>query len=270
MGIMKGMNILETIFLGLTQGLTEFIPISSSGHLVIVQEIFSGASDHLFLEFINIGTLLALVIFFWKQIVNICKDVFLNKNIILARNILLTAIPAGVVGFLMSDFIGSSSFFGNVSVVAATLAIVGAVMIILERLPKASLIDGGEKLSAKRAFIIGLVQMFALIPGISRSGSTIIAGRLAGLNPAKAAEYSFLASLPIMIGVTLKVFIKASDRAYFFDHINILLLSNAVAFVSGLLAIGFLMRYLSKHSLALFGWYRIGLATVLTVYLLVQ
>jgi undecaprenyl-diphosphatase len=264
------MNIIETVTLGLTQGLTEFIPISSSGHLVIVQQLFSGASDHTFLEFINIGTLLALLVYFWKRIVAICQDVFVKKNYILARNILITAIPAGGVGFFLSDFIDASPFFGSLVVVTCTLAIVGVIMVVVEKLPKASPVENGEELSPLRAFIIGIVQMFALIPGVSRSGSTIITGRLMGLNSAAAAEYSFLASLPIMIGVTLKVFVKSSDRAYFFDHLPMLALSNLVAFVSGLIAVGFLMRYLAHHSLAVFGWYRIGLVAVLAVVLLVQ
>jgi undecaprenyl-diphosphatase len=264
------MNIIETVTLGLTQGLTEFIPISSSGHLVIVQQLFSGASDHTLLEFINIGTLLALLVYFWKRIVAICQDVFVKKNYILARNILITAIPAGGVGFFLSDFIDASPFFGSLVVVTCTLAIVGVIMVVVEKLPKASPVENGEELSPLRAFIIGIVQMFALIPGVSRSGSTIITGRLMGLNSAAAAEYSFLASLPIMIGVTLKVFVKSSDRAYFFDHLPMLALSNLVAFVSGLIAVGFLMRYLAHHSLAVFGWYRIGLAAVLAVVLLVQ
>jgi len=258
------------VILGLTQGLTEFIPISSSGHLVIVQQIFSGASDHTFLEFINIGTLLALVVYFWKRILAICRDVFVNKNIILARNIIITSVPAGIVGYFLADFIDSSSFFGSLVVVTITLAVVGIVMIVLEKLPKAPPITDGEKLSSWRALAIGIAQMLALIPGVSRSGSTIIAGRLAGLNPAAAAEYSFLASLPIMVGVTLKVFITSNDRTYFIEHLPMLLISNAVAFISGLIAVGFLMRYLSKHSLAAFGWYRLGLASILAIYLLVQ
>jgi undecaprenyl-diphosphatase len=237
---------------------------------VIVQQIFSGASDHLFLEFINIGTLLALVVYFRKRIETICKDIFLNKNFVLARNILITSVPAGIVGYFLSDFIAKSSFFGSLVVVTITLAVVGTVMIVLEKLPKATPIKDGEKLSPWRALAIGIAQMLALIPGVSRSGSTIIAGRLAGLNSAAAAEYSFLASLPIMIGVTLKVFIKSSDRAYFIEHMPMLLLSNTIAFISGLIAVGFLMKYLSKHSLAVFGWYRVGLATILAVYLLVQ
>ena len=264
------MNIIETVILGLTQGLTEFIPVSSSGHLVIMQQLFSGASDHLFLEFINIGTLLALMIYFRKRIIAIIRDVTINKNFVLARNIIITSVPAGVVGFFLSDFIASASFFGSIVVVMTTLAVVGVVMVLLEKLPRCPAVEGGEKLSAPRALGIGFAQMLALIPGVSRSGSTIIAGRLAGLNPAASAEYSFLASLPIMLGVTLKIFIKESDRTYFIEHMPMLLLSNTIALISGILAIGFLMRYLSRHSLAVFGWYRIGLASVLAIVLLVQ
>ena len=264
------MNILETVVLGLTQGLTEFIPVSSSGHLVVVQEVFSGASDHLFLEFVNIGTLLALLVYFRKRITAIFSDVFIKKNYKLARNIIITSVPAGVVGYILADFIANSWFFGSVLTVTITLAVVGIIMIVLEKIPKASQVKSGEELTPLRALAVGAAQMLALIPGVSRSGSTIIAGRLMGLNSAQAAEYSFLASLPIMIGVTLKVFIKESDRLYFIDHLPMLLLSNAVAFVSGILAVGFLMKYLAKHNLAVFGWYRVGLATVLAVVLLVQ
>ena len=257
------------IILGLIQGLTEFIPISSSGHLVIAQTFLSGASDHLFLEFINLGTFLALIVFFRKKIWGIITDVFAKRKYRLALNILITSVPAGIVGYLLADFIGATpQFFGSSVVVAITLATVGIVMVFLEKLPKASPVKDGEKLSGWRALAIGFAQMLALIPGVSRSGSTIIAGRLSGLKPAEAAEYSFLASLPIMFGVTLKTFF--GDQEYLMEHLGTLLLGNLAAFIAGLLAVGFLMRYLSKHSLAVFGWYRIGLALVLAVILLVQ
>ncbi|MEP6710099.1 MAG: undecaprenyl-diphosphate phosphatase [Candidatus Saccharibacteria bacterium] len=264
------MSIFEAIILGLVQGLTEFIPISSSGHLVIAQTIFSGASDHLFLEWINIGTLAALLVYFRLRIIGIVKDIFQNKNYSLARNIIITAVPAGAVGFVLSDFIAKTAFFGSIITVTFTLAIVGVAMVVLEKLPKASHVTSGEKLSPWRALIIGVAQILALIPGISRSGSTIITGRLMGLNAAEAAEYSFLASLPIMLGVTLKLVASSSDRHYFVDNASILILSNAVAFVSGLIAVGFLMSYLKKHGLTIFGWYRIGLAAILAITLLVQ
>jgi undecaprenyl-diphosphatase len=263
------MLILQAIILGLIQGLTEFIPISSSGHLVIAQTFLSGASDHLFLEFINLGTFLALVVFFRKRIWGIITDIVVKRQFRLARNILLTSVPAGIVGYLAAGYIADTpQFFGSAFVVMITLAVVGVVMIVLEKLPHASAIKDGEKLSSVRALAIGFAQMIALIPGVSRSGATIIAGRLSGLKPAQAAEYSFLASLPIMLGVTLKTFF--GDQDYLMANLGTLAISNAAAFISGLFAVGFLMRYLSNHSLAIFGWYRVGLAVVLGVILLVQ
>jgi undecaprenyl-diphosphatase len=265
---MEAMSIGESVLLGLIQGLTEFIPISSSGHLVIAQHFLSGASDHLFLEWINIGTMLALVVYFWKRIIGIFKDITVRREYRLARNILLTAIPAGAVGFLMADFIDNSPFFGNILVVTVMLALIGVLLVVLEKLPKASTVKNGAKLSALRALAIGVAQIAALIPGTSRSGATIIAGRLSGLSAKEAAEYSFLASLPIMAGVTLKVIVQ--DHVYFTEHLDTLLIGNTVAFVSGLLAVGFLMRYLSKHSLAVFGWYRLALASVILSLVLLQ
>ena len=253
--------------LGLVQGLTEFIPISSSGHLVIAQSLFGRSSEHLFLEAINIGTFLALVVYFAPKIIQIIKNVFINRDVKLARNIVITSVPAGLVGFFLSDFIDKTAFFGSLIVVMVTLAVVGVVMVKLESLPKLSPVKSGTELSSFRAFMIGLAQMLALIPGVSRSGATIITGRLSGLSAKEAAEYSFLASLPIMLGVTLKVFIFNSD--YILDHAGYLFIGNLVAFVSGLLAVGLLMRYLARHSLAVFGWYRIGLAAVIGLVILV-
>jgi undecaprenyl-diphosphatase len=261
---------LESIVLGAVQGLTEFIPVSSSGHLVLAQHVLQGASEHSFLEFINIGTLLALLVYFRQRIISIVSSVIVDKNTTLLRNILLTSIPAGAVGYFLSDFIDHSSFFTSVFVVVVALATVGVIMILLDHFPHLSRARSGEELSWKRALGVGIAQMFALIPGVSRSGSTIIAGRIAGLSHADAAEYSFLASIPIMLAVTLKLFIKSSDRAYFVEHMPTLLLGNLVAFITGLLAIGFLLRYLSKHDLKVFGWYRVGLAAVVLAVLLIQ
>lgn len=262
------MNYFETSILGLIQGLTEFIPISSSGHLVLAQNFLSGASDHLYLEAINIGTMLALFIYFRRRILSIIIDIFAHKRFKFAINIIITSVPAGIVGFLSSDFIASSAFFASTLVVMTSLLVVGALMVVLEKLPKASSVESGENLSPWRAFAIGVAQMMALIPGVSRSGSTIIAGRLSGLSARQAAEYSFIASLPIMMGVTLKVIVE--DRQYLIDNAGLLIVGNSIALLSGLLAVGFLMRYLSNHSLALFGWYRIGLAAVIGCVLLLQ
>lgn len=264
------MSIFEALILGLIQGLTEFIPISSSGHLVIAQYFMSGASEHLFLEWINIGTVLALVIYFWPRIIGIIRDIFVKRDYRLALNVIIAMLPAGAIGFMLADFIETHPFFGSVWTVVVTLALVGVLLIIVERLPRLSAIDKLESLPKSRALTVGLAQVCALIPGISRSGSTIITGRLMGMNAAAAAEFSFLVSIPIMFGVITKLIIKAGDRQYFIDNLAPLIVGNAAALVSGLVAVGFLMRYLENRSLAIFGWYRIALAAVLVVILLVQ
>ncbi len=264
------MSIFESIILGIIQGLTEFIPVSSSGHEVLAVHFFGAAHDHLFLEFINAGTVLALLIFFRKRIIGILHDIFVKRNFRLARNIIISAVPAGVVGFTSASVIETNSFFSNPWVVSVMMLVVGIVMILLEKFPRLSDKKDGEALSGKRALGVGLAQVVALIPGTSRSGSTIIAGRLMGLSPAAAAEYSFLLSIPIMLGVLVKLALKDSDRAYFFANLTPILVSNAFALVSGLLAVGFLMRYLAHHDLKAFGWYRVGLAVVVMGVLLLQ
>jgi undecaprenyl-diphosphatase len=257
------MTIFESVVQGLTQGLTEFIPVSSSGHEVLLLNLFSGASDHLFLEFINIGTLLALVVFFRRKIWQILVDIFRHRNFALARNLIITSLPAGVVGFTLSGFIGESGFFGSVITVAAALTVVGVLMLVIEKLPHASAVKNGAELSPLRALVVGLAQTLSLVPGVSRSGSTIITGRFAGLSGREAAEYSFLASIPIMFGVCLKTLI--ADQAYLLDNWSTLLLSNVLAFVAGMLAIGFMLKYLARHDLKVFGVYRILLALVVVV-----
>lgn len=260
------MTLFESIILGLTQGLTEFIPVSSSGHEVLLQNLFSGASEHLFLQFINIGTLLALVVFFRKKIWQILVDIFKNHNFKLARNIIITSVPAAIIGFSLSSFISSSPFFGSVITVAVALIVVGTIMLIIEKLPHASEIKTGEGLSPLRALVIGLAQSIAMIPGVSRSGATIIAGRFSGLPAREAAEYSFLASIPIMFGVALKVCIL--DQDYLWASLSTLAISNLVAFVSGMVAIGFMLRYLAQNDLKIFGIYRIVLAIVVLIVVL--
>lgn len=264
------MSIIEAIILGLIQGLTEFIPISSSGHLVIAQTFMSGASEHLFLEWINVGTVLALIIFFWPRIWTTIVKVFVGKDYRLLSRVVIAMLPAGLAGFFLADIIETNPFFGSVWTVVVTLFLVGVLLVLVERLPKLSEVKVLELLPKSRALTIGLAQVAALVPGTSRSGSTIIAGRLMGLKAADAAEFSFLVSIPIMLGVIAKLLIKEGDRAYLFDNFTPLLIGNVVALLSGVLAVGFLMKYLQTRSLAPFGYYRIVLAIVLMAVLLLQ
>lgn len=258
------MNIFEAILLGFIQGITEFIPVSSSGHLEIAQHLFNIQSTdcfHLFLEFINLGTLLALLIYFRKRIWRIIKDVFQNRNYKLAINIVITTIPAGLAGLLLSDFIENNGFFSSLITVSIAMGIVGLIMMFIDHIPHMSELKNENHLTPARALIIGLSQIFALVPGTSRSGTTIITGRIVGLDSESSAEYSFLASIPIMCGVCLKMFLSSTGRTYFAENIGILALSNLIAFVVGLFALHYLLRYLKKpHTLQTFGRYRVVVA----------
>ncbi len=265
------MSVIEAIILGLIQGLTEFIPVSSSGHLVIAQTVLMGReADHLFIQALDFGTLAALLIYFSPKIADLLRKVFVEKDYRLARNIVLTCIPAGVLGLMLADFIQGSEALLNPLTVSIMLALVGVLMVIVDKLPRKSAIKSGTDLSPRRALVVGGAQAFALIPGVSRSGSTIVASRIMGLNPRAAAEYSFMVSIPIMVGLVGKLMIKSSDRVYMAQHLDMIIIANVVAFVSAMLAIHFLLQYLSKHGLALFGWYRIALASIVILILLVQ
>lgn len=264
------MNLLEAIILGLIQGLTEFIPVSSSGHLVVAQNLMSGSADHLFIQALDFGTTLALLIYFFPKLVDLFNRVFKDRDYRLARNIVITVLPAGLLGLALADFIQGSKVLLSPLVVALMLAMVGVLMVVVDKLPKKSPRETGADLSPKRALVVGLAQSFALIPGVSRSGSTIIASRIMGLNPKAAAEYSFMVSIPIMLGLITKLLLKPSDRAYLISNLDMIVVANIAAFVASLAAIHFLLSYLSKHGLALFGWYRIALATVIVAVLLVQ
>jgi undecaprenyl-diphosphatase len=264
------MTLLVAIILGLVQGLAEFIPVSSTGHLVIFEHLLSLDADnfHLFLEFINIGTLLALLIYYRKRIVQILRDIFQHKNYKLAINLVITALPVGIIGLLLAKFIESTSFFTSIITVAAAVGIIGLLMIFVEKLPKAKQIDSENDLTPLKALAIGFTQVLALIPGVSRSGSTILSGRLTGLSPKSAADYSFLVSIPIMTGLVLKTFLSSSDRDYFLENLDIMLVSNLVAFLAGLFAISFVLKFLARpNALKYFGIYRVLLSVLILIFL---
>ena len=267
---MLSVTIIEAIILGIIQGLTEFIPVSSSGHLVIAQTLLLGEADHLFIQALDFGTLFALVLYFSPKLIDLAKKVLIDRDFRLARNIVITCIPAGLLGLALADFIQSSSVLLNPLTVSVMLALVGVLMVMVDKLPKKSARETGTDLSPKRALVIGFAQAFALIPGVSRSGSTIVASRIMGLSPKAAAEYSFMVSIPIMVGLIGKLLLKQADREYMVANLDVIIIANVAAFISAMLAIHFLLKYLSNHGLSLFGWYRIGLAAVVITVLLVQ
>ena len=266
------MEIWQALILGLTQGITEFLPVSSSGHLEVLRVIMGldGANFHYFLEFINLGTLLALLVYFSKYIIKIFKDIFIKHHFNLALNIIITCIPAGRAGLLLADFIENNDFFGNIITLAIALGVVGIIMVWIDKLPHASKLTSEAHLTKPRALIIGLAQVFALIPGVSRLGSTILAGRFMGMDNKSSATYSFLVAIPLMCGVCLKMFLSSDNRAYLFENLDILLLSNLVAFAVGMLAIFGALKFLKRDgSLQAFGWYRIIFALCILIVVLI-
>lgn len=267
------MSILIAIILGIVQGLTEFIPVSSSGHLELIQQIIGGrtADFHLFIELINLGTVLALILYFRHRIAKILTDIFKKKNYKLAINVIITCIPAGLAGLLLSDLIEQNPFFSSLYTVSIAMLVVGILMVASSKLPHMSKLKDENKLTKPRALYIGLAQVLALIPGVSRAGSTILAGRAVGLSAASATEYSFLVSIPLMLAVCAKSLISSSTRAYLGSNLLPLFLANLVAFAFGLLALKLVMNYVKKQdSLKAFGFYRIILASIVLIYLLIQ
>ena len=246
------------------------VVIALAGAVLGGEEI-DNREELVFAEFEHLGTLLALLIFYRKRIWQILVDIFKNHNIKLALNVIITTIPAVIAGLLLSDLIESNWFFSNMVVIACAMMLIGIAMVAIDRLPKMSKVKDENHLSKPRALIIGLAQCVALIPGTSRSGSTIVAGRLTGLDSKSAADYSFLCSIPIMFGVMAKSLISSSSRAYIAANLPMLALSNLVAFISGLIAIHFVMKYLrKKNSLRPFGIYRVVLALIIVVFELLR
>ncbi|MCL2445029.1 undecaprenyl-diphosphate phosphatase [Candidatus Saccharibacteria bacterium] len=259
------MTIAESVVLGLTQGLTELIPVSSSGHLLIVQQVLQGAGDGFFLQFINIGTLAALLVYFRTKLWEVLGDIFKRKDWRLARNLVITSLPMLVAGWLCARMF-DEGLFGGARVVIVMLVVVGLVMIFIDKIPKMSVVKSGKELSWQRALLVGAAQAISLIPGVSRSGVTIVAGRITGMRNREAAEYGFLAAIPVMIAVVLRMVVDGQNRVYMYENWEVLMVSNVVAFVSGVIVLGLLMKYLTKkRSLQMFGWYKIVLALVIFV-----
>lgn len=260
------MDIFQSVVLGTVQGATEFIPVSSSGHLMVLANLLHVGHDaHLFVQALDFGTTLALIIFFRHRIAELCRQVFIKHDYRLLRNVIITCLPVGTIGLIFSKFIENNSFFGNSLVVALALGLVGIIMIILEKLPHLSNVKDGSHLTPWRALIIGLAQCVALIPGVSRAGSTIIAARLMGLKPKEAAEYSFLVCIPVMLGLLVKLLV--GDTNFIVNNLPPIILGNVVAFIAGMLAIKYLLSYLAKHNLQIFGYYRLVIMAIILILL---
>lgn len=260
------MTFLESIVLGLVQGMTEFLPVSSSGHLIIAREFL-----HMPLEgslsfdvFLNTATLLAVIVCFWGDIkaliVDFLSEGFSSRSRNLIFAIITGSIPAGFFGFLYGDQI--EGYFRAPAMVAWALIGGSILMFAADRLSKN---EGG--VNPLKGFFVGFFQSLALIPGVSRSGSSISGGLLCGLSREEAIKFSFLLLIPVSFGALLKVVLDmgSAGASNFFDLLHIT--AFLTAFISGLWSIRFLVRYLKTHSFTPFIIYRIVLALVILLFI---
>lgn len=263
------MSILQAIILGLIQGFTEFIPVSSSGHLVLAHQ-FLGVSE-VGLSFdvaLHMGTLLSLLLFFRKDLAKLVMAVVRKEpERKLAWLLALATIPAVIVGVLLES--AAESAFRSPRLVAINLAIVAVLMLVAEQFYRKR-VNKPTKLpntSLKQGLIMGFAQAAAIVPGVSRSGSTITAGLFAGMDRVAATRFSFLLGIPIISGAVLKVFTEPATMSQLRDDSSIFAIGIITAFLSGLVAIRFMLNFLGKHSLAIFAYYRIALSVIVLLVL---
>ena len=261
------MSIINAIILGLVQGITEFLPISSSGHLVIVSHLLNLNDAFIFDVLLNFGSLLALIIYYRKRIWSILQRFFSGKEWPLVAKVIIGTLPAVAIGVFLSDQIEVLN--SSVLVVIIMLILIGIPMIICGKENKNADDREIEKSVGWRlALKTGIFQAVALIPGSSRSGITILTGIRNNLSIARAAEFSFLLAIPIIAGASLKMLLSSAGIEFVKNNFAAFAVGNIVSFASGILAINFLINLISKRGLKDFGWYRVVLAAILIVLLI--
>jgi undecaprenyl-diphosphatase len=257
------MQVVQAIILGLVQGFTEFIPVSSSGHLIIIGHYlgfeYSGLAFDVALD---IGTLLALALVFARDFWQLGHDaIWGGPQRRLAWFIAAATVPAVVAGMWLQEL--AKEEFRSTGLVATNLIVVGVLMWVVDRWCRHD--RGLASITLPRALGVGVAQALALVPGVSRSGITITAGRLFGLDRVTATRFSFLLSGPVILGATVKVLVEGDSIAQMASAPWLYVAGIAAAFASGYVAIRFLLGYLARHGLALFAGYRIALGLLLLV-----
>jgi len=249
------LELLKAIILGLVQGFTEFIPVSSSGHLILVGHAINFSYSGLaFDTALDIGTLAALFIFFWKDFWQLAHDFVMGgEDRKLAGYLLIATLPAVVIGVLIQDLV--ETVFRNNGLVAFNLIWVAVLMLVIDRMPQ--LVKKTQDVKFGQALAIGFAQALALIPGTSRSGITITAGRALKLDRVTATRFSFLLSAPVITGATLKVLASGKTMGDMAAAPALYVAGIIAAGLAGYFSIKFLINYLSKHGLAIFAYYRI-------------
>lgn len=268
------LEIIKAIFFGIVEGITEWLPISSTGHMILLNELVkldvSKEFYDMFQVVIQLGAIMAVVILFWKQIWPVKKEndkLKLDNNILsLWGKILVACVPAAIVGVLFDELF--EKLFYNYVCVSLALIVFGIAFIIIENKNKgkSSKINSLAELSYNTVLLIGIFQLIAAIfPGTSRSGATIVGALLLGVSRTVAAEFTFFLAIPVMFGASLLKLVKFSF-AFTGTELAILLVGMIVAFITSMFIIKFLMGYIKKHDFKVFGWYRIVLGVIVLLY----
>lgn len=268
-------EVLKAILFGVVEGITEWLPISSTGHMILLDEFVklnvSKEFLDLFLVVIQLGAILAVVVIYWNKLIPLSTKHGLHisrRKCKMWVKIIVASIPAGVVGILWDDVF--TKYFYNYQTVAIMLILVGVVFIIIERSNKNKIakIDSIDDISYGQAFLIGVFQMIAAIfPGTSRSGSTIVGSLMLGISRTAAAEFTFFLAVPAMFGGSAIKILKYSG-GFNSAEVALLAIGMIVAFILSIIAIKFLMSYIKKHDFKVFGWYRIILGIAVIGYFL--
>ncbi len=252
------MSIIEAIIIAIVEGITEFLPISSTGHMIITSSLLHIEDDaftKLFEVAIQLGAILAVVVLYWKKFFDFKRWQFYTK-------LLVAVSPALLLGFLFSDKI--DEMLESPLTVAITMLLGGIVLLFIDKVFTNHTVEKEEDISWSRAFMIGIWQCIAMVPGVSRSAATIIGGMQQQLTRKLAAEFSFYLAVPTMFAATGYKLLKGYKLIHA-EQIKLLLIGNLVAFIVALIAIKFFIEYLQKHGFRLFGYYRIIAGIILLV-----
>lgn len=270
------MELLKVIVIGIVEGITEWLPISSTGHMLLLDDFIvlnmTESFKEMFFVVIQLGAILAVVVVFWSQMwpFRFREKPVIQKDIFsMWFKVVVACIPAGVLGLLFDDWL--EEHFGHPFSIAVMLILYGVAFIVIEnwnksRTPKVKTLDG---ISYKTAFIIGCFQALAMIPGTSRSGATIVGALLLGVSRTAAAEFTFFLAVPTMLGASAVKLLKFGLDFTSAELIT-LVVGMVVAFVVSVASIKFLMSYVRRHDFKFFGWYRIILGAVVIVYTLMK
>lgn len=255
------MTIVESIIIAIVEGLTEFIPISSTGHMIIAEKLL-GVTDNdfskVFTIAIQLGAILAVVVLYWKKFFDFNNWQFYLK-------LLVGVIPAIILGLLFSKQI--DSLLESTTTVAVTLLLGGIVLIFVDKFFTKPRIQSEKQISFRSSFAIGIWQCLAMVPGVSRSAASIIGGMQQKLTRSAAAEFSFFLAVPTMLAATGYKLLKhyKENGGFSGEEVKLLLIGNVVAFVVAMIAIKFFIEFLKKHGFRVWGIYRVVLGIILLI-----